>query len=121
MRYMAGDGYKLFHPGWTRYHHVGLIVPFLAALSPMFLASTFKNVDIHHVYKSLFFGILVAFISYVLMTTVFREDKYAINKAVLLGLLVSELTIFSASEQIPSIVLILFFLFMYFVGVAEVE
>jgi hypothetical protein len=118
---MAGDGYTLFHPGLTKYHHVGLVVPFLAAISPMFLASIFKNFNGHHVYKALLFGIIVAGISYFLMKTVFREDKYTLNKAVLLGLLVSELTIFSASEKIPSIVLILFFLFMYFVGMAEVE
>lgn len=118
---MAGDGYKLMHPGLTKYHHIGLIVPFLAAISPMFLASIFKNFDGHHVVKALLFGVIVAGLSYFLMTTAFREDKYALNKAILLGLLVSELTIFSVSEKIPSIVLILFFLFMYFVGMAEVE
>jgi hypothetical protein len=39
----------------------------------------------------------------------------------LLGLLVSELTVFSVSEKMPSIVTITFFLFMYFFGSAEVS
>lgn len=118
-----GTGYSLMHPGMTRFHHLGLVVPFLAAISPMVFGRLFKDVDMgHYVVKALLFGIIAAFVSYLLMNTaLFREDKAALNKAVLLGLLVSELTIFSAPEKIPSIVLILFFMFMYFVGIAEIH
>jgi hypothetical protein len=117
---MAGGGYSLMHPGLTKYHHVGFVVPLLAALSPMFLSRMLK--DVHQVYRALVFGVIVAAASYVLMSHGwFKEDHHAVNKAVLLGLLVAELTIFSSSEKIPSIVLILFFLFMYFLGMAEIH
>jgi hypothetical protein len=90
----------------------------------MWLTRMFRDVETpHHVVRALLFGVVVALVAYVLMTKVpvFREDRYVLNKAVLLGLLVSELTVFSASEKIPSVVLITFFLFMYFFGMAEVE
>lgn len=117
-----GEGFKLLHPGVTKYHHVGLVVPLLAAISSMYLSRYFKDLDTsHHIIRCLLFGMTVTAISYVLMSFgVFKEEKYTLNKAVLLGLLVSELTVFSASEKMPSIVMILFFLFMYFFGMAEV-
>lgn len=119
----ASSGYALLHPGISRYHHVGLVVPFLAAISSMYLTRIFKDVETsHHVIRALMFGVVVTGISYILMSYgPFKEEKYVLNKAVLLGLLVSELTIFSSSEKMPSIVMIVFFLFMYFFGMAEVN
>jgi hypothetical protein len=117
---MAGS-FKLLHPGVTKYHHIGLVVPLLAAISSMYLSRYLRDLDTsHHIIRCLLFGVIVAGISYVLMSYgMFKEEKYTLNKAVLLGLLVSELTVFSASDKMPSIVMILFFLFMYFFGVAE--
>jgi len=72
--------------------------------------------------RAMLFGFIVACISYVCFRYIpfLKEDDYTLNKAVLLGLLVAELGVFSVSDKIPSIVLILFFLFMYFFGMAEV-
>jgi hypothetical protein len=50
-----------------------------------------------------------------------REDQHALNKALLLGLLVAEFSVFSASPKTPSIVLIVFFLFIYLFAVAKTQ
>jgi hypothetical protein len=119
---MGGEVYKLLHPGFTKYHHTGLIVPLLASVSSMYLTRIFKNVETpHHVIRALVFGVIVAAVSWVLLSYgPLKEEKHVLNKAVLLGLLVSELTIFSVSEKIPSIVMISFYMFMYFFGTAEI-
>jgi phosphatidylserine synthase len=120
---MVESSYDLLHPGVTRYHHIGLVVPLLASISVMYLTRVFKNVNTpHHVVRALLFGVIVAVVSYGLMSYGwFKEEKHALNKAVLLGLLVAELAIFSVSEKIPSVVMIMFFLFMYVFGTAEVH
>jgi hypothetical protein len=113
--------HALLHPGFSRYHTVGLIVPFLAALSPMILTRLFEHVPITDPGRALIFGFIVFGISYVLMTYVpgLREEQHAVNKALLLGLLVTEFTVFSSSPKTPSVVLIAFFLFIYLFAVAK--
>jgi uncharacterized membrane protein len=95
----------------------------MAAISSMYLSRTFRDLETsHHITRCLLFGVVVATVSYGLLSFgPFKEEKYTLNKAVLLGLLVSELTVFSVSEKMPSIVMILFFLFMYFFGMAEIH
>jgi len=110
---MAGQK-GLLSSGITPYHHIKLLIPLFAALSPMlyerYLPSTlFQG---HHVIKSLSYGILTTGITYLLMGVI-KEKTYRLQKAVLLGLLVSEVVIFHADDQLPSIVMIIFYLFMY--------
>ena len=118
-----GESYTLLHPGFTPYHHTGLVVPLLASISSMYLTRIFKDIETpHHVVRALFFGVIVTGLSWLLMSYgPFKEERHVLNKAVLLGLLVSELTVFSVSEKIPSIVMITFYLFMYFFGTAEIS
>ena len=107
--------YHLLHPGITEYHHIGLIIPLLASISPMFLSRLFSDSNLPQVVKALAFGGIVSSVSYIIFqyAPVLYQETYAINKAILLGLLVSEMTIFSASDKVPSIVLISLFLFLY--------
>lgn len=125
MYIMVGSGFKLMHGGLRRFHHVGLIVPLLAVLSPMVIEHhAGLNAKLpHQAAVALAYGAIVAAVSYFLMTYVpfLKEERYALNKAVLLGLLVAEVTVFSASPALPSVVLIAFFMFMYLFGIAEVE
>lgn len=114
--------YHILHPGLTEYHHVGLIVPVLAALSPMVLTRLFKDIEIPHVAKALLYGVLVTAISYALLkfAPIVKVDELPLSKAVLLGTLVTEMTIFSSSEKIPSIVLLFLFLFLYFFSLSKI-
>ena len=113
--------HALLHPGFSRYHYVGLVVHLLAALSPMVLTRMFERVPIADPARAIIFGLIVFGVSYVLMTYVpgLREEQHAVNKALLLGLLVTEFTVFSASPKTPSIVLIAFFIFIYLFAVAK--
>lgn len=112
---MGGQG--LLSAGWSPYHHVKLLVPLFAAISPMLYEqyipeSLFGG---HHVIKSLSYGVFTTALTYLLMGII-EEKKYRLQKAVLLGLLVSELTIFHADAKVPSIVMIIFMLFMYLIA-----
>ena len=113
--------YELLHPGITEYHHIGSLVPILAALSPMVLARIFESAPIPQVGKALVFGGIVSCISYIFLKYIplTRDSEHTLNKAVLLGILVAEMTIFSASDRVPSIVLIALFVFLYFFSIAK--
>lgn len=116
-------GYKLLHPGMTRYHHVGLIVPLVVAVLPYYLRDTFARTSLSQVSKAMLLGAITTALAYVAFTFIpfLQEESYTLNKAVLLGLLTAEVCIFSLPDKIPSIVLIVFFVFMYYFGIAEVE
>lgn len=108
---------RLLSSGWTPYHGIKLIVPLIASISPMLYARLIPDAwfGSHHVLKSLGYGVLTTMLTYVLFGLI-EERRYKLQKAVLLGLLVSELTIFHVSEEIPSVVVISFYLFMYLFG-----
>lgn len=109
-------GSNFFHPGLTKYHGMHIIVPLLAAMSPV-LYERFLPMKGHHVVKALTYGTITALLTYGLMKTpIFRENRFVLNKAVLLGLLTAELIIFALPDKIPSVTIISFFLFMYFFG-----
>jgi chromate transport protein ChrA len=109
---------NLMEGGWTKYHHIGLVVPLLASLAPLAF-SYLPSYGEHTAVRSLLYGVFTTIVAYILFQTpLFFEQRYALQKAILLGLLVSELTIFHIPKSIPSIVIITFFLFMYFFGVA---
>ena len=97
----------------SRYHWYGLLVPLLAALSPMWLAR------VRHPLPQPLFAVLagaaVALVAYVVFRFVplFRE-AHALGKAVLLGALATEVLIFHASPELPSMTNITLYLFFYF-------
>lgn len=111
------------HAGVTKYHHIGLLVPVIVAILPYYLGQFITNETFSAVPRSLVMGATVTAISYAALSFIpgVKDDTYVLNKAVLLGLLTSEVCIFSVPDQMPSIVLIVFFVFMYLFGIAEVH
>ena len=121
--------YELMGPGVTKYHSYGLIVPIICATLPFFIAPYFEVFERkHHVFAAIAIGATTMGVAYILMRYVpgLKDDQYTLNKAFLLGLLVSEIMAFSyprgevKDRMIPAPLLI-FFLFMYLYGVSEVE
>jgi hypothetical protein len=47
------------------------------------------------------------------------KEEHPLPRAVMLGLLTAEFTVFTRSNKVPSIVNILFYLFMYFIAFTE--
>jgi hypothetical protein len=128
---MGEANYDLLHPGLTVYHHVGLVIPILAIVLPFYLATWSPFVWIeerHHLFAALALGATITLVSWVAMKYVpfLQDDQYRLNKAVLLGLLVSEILVFtypnakSFKDRVPSAPIISFFLFMYLFGVSEI-
>jgi len=128
---MGEANYDLLHPGLTVYHHVGLIVPILAVVLPFYLATWTPFAWIeekHHLFAALALGATITGITWFSMKYIpfLRDDQFRLNKAVLLGLLVSEILVFtypnakSFKDRIPSAPIISFFLFMYLFGVSEI-
>lgn len=122
-------GFSLLEPGVSRYHHIGLIVPIAAATFPFIIAPWFKRFERHHhIVTALLLGIVTAAFAYFLMRLVpgLKDPQYTLNKAVLLGLLVSEIMVFTFpkgewDDRIPSAPLLSFYLFMYLFGISEIE
>ena len=122
-------GFSLLEPGVSRYHHVGLIVPVLSAIFPFLIAPYFNHFEKHHhVLAALALGIVTTMFAYVLLKFVpgLRDPNQTLNKAVLLGLLVSEIMIFTFprgdwDDRILSAPMLVFFLFMFLFGISEIE
>ncbi len=122
-------GFSLLEPGISKYHHVGLIVPISAAIFPFVISPLFKRFERHHhIITALLLGVATALFAYVLMRFVpgLIETQYRLNKAVLLGLLVAEIMIFTFpkgdwDDRMLSAPVLSFFLFMYLFGISEIE
>jgi len=122
-------GFSLLEPGVSRYHHIGLIVPISAAIFPFLIAPYFRRFERHHhIITALLLGAATALFAYTLMKFVpgLIESQYTLNKAVLLGLLVSEIMVFTYprgdwDERVLSAPVLVFFLFMYLFGISEIE
>ena len=128
---MVESHYDLLHPGLTVYHHVGLIVPVVAVVLPFYLATWMPFTWIeekHHLFAALALGAVITGVTWFMMKYVpfLKDDQYRLNKAVLLGLLASEILVFtypnakSFKDRVPSAPIISFFLFMYLFGVSEI-
>lgn len=128
---MVESHYDLLHPGLTVYHHVGLIVPIVAVVLPFYLATWMPFTWIeekHHLFAALALGAVITGVTWFMMKFVpfLKDDQYRLNKAVLLGLLASEILVFtypnakSFKDRVPSAPIISFFLFMYLFGVSEI-
>ena len=102
--------------GLTRYHTWGLLVPLLAAISPMLLTKYAAVDGVHVAFNALLAGALVAVVAYVLMTAVpfLKEESNALSKAVLCGLLVSEIMVLDPATKVPAMASITLYLFFYY-------
>jgi hypothetical protein len=128
---MAGGTYDLMHSGVSKYHHVGLIVPIIGAVTPFLVAPTVQKVigKQHNVIMALVLGCIVTGLTYILLryVPILKDDNYTLSKAVLLGLLSAELVIFAAptkgdwDDRMISPPLLIFYLFMFLLGASEVE
>lgn len=128
---MGEGNYDLLHPGLSIYHHRGLIVPIGAPLLAFFLAKypPFTWLESrHHILAALALGAVVTAVTYVFLRyiPVTKDEPYALNKAVLLGLLCSEILIFTYpddsdfTERMVSAPVLAFFVFMYLFAVSEI-
>lgn len=107
------------------YFTYGAIPPLIVAFSIMFIGKMvpnnlwiFKN-SIHNVYRALFIGFIISIISYLLIKKLIKGRK-AFSKAALLGLLASEILIFTDENSRYSIATIILFLFVYFYSVEKI-
>lgn len=102
--------------GFSRFHWIGLLVPLLAALSPMGLSRLADLVPkIPQPLFAVLAGGIVAAVCWVLFTFVpFLRETHSLGKAVLLGALTTEVLIFHASTLLPTMTNITLFLFFYF-------
>jgi len=128
---MGEGNYDLLHPGLTKYHHTGLIVPILTPLLAFFLAQypPFTWLETrHHILAALALGVAVTVVAYIFLKYVplTKDEPYALNKATLLGLLCSEILIFTYpsdekfTDRIVSAPVLAFFVFMYLFAVSEI-
>jgi hypothetical protein len=116
-------GFEILESGVGRYHHIGLIVPLLASISPLFLGKI-AIASLPEGVNALIAGVVVFIVTYAMFKFVpfLKEDVMPLSKAILLGLIVAELMVFRSPmspTSTPSIVVITFFLFMYFFGMAD--
>lgn len=108
-----GEGFQ----GLTRYHTIGLIVPLLAAISPMLL-NRFAIEGVPRPFFAVGAGALVAAVCFVAFKYVIPEDL-PLSKAVLCGLLVAEPLCFHDSTDLPSMASITLWLYFYYVTVEK--
>ena len=102
--------------GLTRAHTMGLIVPLLAALSPFVLSKYVSSSRLPLPINALISGCVIGLIAYVLFTyvPVLKEEKNALAKAVMCGILVAEVMVLKQYSQIPTMTTITLWLFLYY-------
>lgn len=113
---MGGSTGNTAGSGLTRAHTYGLIVPFLAAISPMWL-SHYAHISTWPMpFNALVAGFIVAVVAYVLMTRVplLQEKTNVLAKAVLCGLLVAEIMVLKPYGALPTMGTITLWLFFYY-------
>lgn len=99
--------------GFSKYHWYGLLVPLLAAISPMWLARI--KLPIPQPIYAVLAGAAVALVTFLIFQFVpLLRESQALGKAVLLGALATEVLIFHASTELPSMTNITLYLFFYF-------
>ena len=111
-------GHGLLLPGMSRFHYIGLLLPLLAALSPMILARI-PTVGSQPV-SALLNGAIVGVISYIILEFVpFLRESHAFAKSVMLGLIVAEFTVFTRNKKVPAVANIALFIFLYLYGLSK--
>lgn len=108
------------------YFTYGAITPILVAFSVIYVGKIVPNnlwvfnKAVHNVYKALLLGFFIALISYLLIDKLIKGKK-AFSKSALLGLLASEILIFTNENSEYSVATILLFLFVYFYSVEKIK
>ena len=116
----SSPGHAVSHPGLSKYHHIGLLVPLTFAISPMLFARWVFNPRWPQAVNAITAGVIAACLAYLLMAYIpGLKEEHPLPRAVMLGLLTAEFTVFTRSNKVPSIVNILFYLFMYFIAFTE--
>lgn len=112
---MGGSTGNVAGTGVTRAHTWGLIVPLLAAISPLWL-SKYVHVSNHQPINALAAGVVVATVAYILFTYVpqLREKHHILAKAILAGLLVAEIMVVKPHGSLPSMGTITLWLFFWY-------
>lgn len=100
--------------GFSRYHWVGLLVPLLAAISPMWI-SRLPKFGVPQPIFAVLAGFLVAGVSFLMLRFLpLIKEPLAFGKSVLLGALATEVLIFHGSTKMPPMTTITLYLFFYF-------
>jgi hypothetical protein len=73
----------------------------------------------HPVWPAVLAGLIVTAVTY--LPAKFADEKFGFSHAVLLGLLVSEFTVYGSPLGFPTPVVISFFFFMFYIGESEAE
>lgn len=108
------------HPGFSWFHHFGLLVP-LAAVTSLSLTSKLAQPNWPQSINAVVAGVLVALVAFVLYKFTPLQEPHPLGKAIMLGLLHAEFSVFTRTHPLPSIANISFFLFMYFYAFAEFD
>jgi hypothetical protein len=108
------------HPGFSRFHHTGLLIP-LGAVTSLMWTSRLARPHWPQSVNALVSGFIVGSICFVLLKYSFLKEAHPLGKAVMLGLLHAEFQVFARTRLVPPIVNICFFLFMYFFAFAEFD
>lgn len=112
-------GHGLLLPGLSRYHYIGMLLPLLAALSPMLLARI-PLPGVPQPVTALINGLIVGALAYVILAFVpFFKEHYPFAKAVMLGLIVAEFTVFTKNAKVPAVANIALFIFLYLYGLSK--
>ncbi len=96
---------------FTRYHWVGLVVPLLAALS----TALWAHLPLQREVLALIAGAATALVAMAVFRFVpgLKEGPTFMGKAVLLGALVTHMTVFHATKSVPPASSIALFMFLY--------
>lgn len=108
------------HAGFSWFHHFGLLVP-LGAVTSLSLTSRMAVPHWPQSVNAVLAGIAVAAIAYLLFRYTPLRETHPLGKAIMLGLLHAEFSVFTRTRPLPSIANISFFLFMYFYAFAEFD
>lgn len=110
------------HPGLSRYHHAGLITPLLAIVA-LPLTAHIAQPNWPQALNALLAGSIITVTTYIIYTKIpYLKEDMAFGKAVMLGLLHAEFSVFTRSSKFPpSILTFTFFLFMYFYSFTDID
>jgi hypothetical protein len=107
-------------PGFSKFHFSVMIIPFLVALGLM-VTARIANPEWPQSVNALLAGVLVAVVSYIMYKLLPFDDEQHLPKAIMLGLLHAEFSVFTRSHLLPPVTTITFFMFMFFYALADVH
>lgn len=97
----------------AKFRLISLVIPVIAALVPVLVYRYSKRFMRHPVASALIAGLAVGLAAFLLMKVPPLQERDALARAVLCGVLVTESLLFH-SQGIPSMTSVALFLFLYF-------